>query len=76
VSYFGERTYVKCVLNKMQMMIFIAKRDEVNKKFRILHKEDHHNLYRTPIVDRIVKKGCFGITDTERLGSTTAVLVR
>jgi hypothetical protein len=41
--------------NKMLKKIFGPKRDELNGKFRILHNEEYHDLYRPSNIVRTLK---------------------
>jgi hypothetical protein len=39
----------------MGAYIFCAKRDEVAGEWRKLHNEEHHDLYSSPIIERVIK---------------------
>jgi hypothetical protein len=41
--------------NRVLRTIFGSKRDEVTGEWRILHKEELHDLYSSPSVIRIIK---------------------
>jgi len=47
--------------NKVLRRIFGPKRDEVTGELRILHEDEHYDLYSSPNIIRVIKLGIMGL---------------
>jgi hypothetical protein len=53
--HLAGRTYISGVWNRALRKILGPKREEITGDWRKLHKEELHNLYSLPNINRIIK---------------------